>query len=137
MQGVLVISHGELAKGLVDSAKFIFGENIPQLSFCCYDHSSSVMNFDEKLRKAYASVDGGDGVIVLVDILGGVCYKRALLLMDEQTEIIVGANLSLVLEILTKRMSNEKLNIDSLIEKGREGMFNVRNHANDLALMVE
>lgn len=137
MQGILIVSHGEMAKGVVDTAKLLFGGEIKQLAYVCYTKDMMQRELDLALQKNYRQVDSGEGVILLTDIPGGICHKRAMLLLDEKTELIVGFNLPLLMELITRRIPENHVNINDLVNRGRESLFDVRYHADDLSRMVE
>ena len=50
MKGVLLVSHGESAKGMVNSARYIMGDQIRQLTHCCYTPKTDLNTFREKLN---------------------------------------------------------------------------------------
>ena len=128
MEGVLVVSHGDFGKGLVDSARFIIGANLSQLTYCCYEKDDDQGSFHKKINEAFNEVDQGDGVIILLDVAAGTCLKEAAMLLKEKVEIIAGVNVPLLLEILTKRMTGKALDKEELIGKGQQGMIDVRDY---------
>ena len=103
MKGIVIISHGELANGLLDSAQLFFGENIPQVKACCFMAHEDPSAFGARVGEAIDEVDSGDGVLVLADIFGGTPCNQSLMLMKENAHILAGVNFSMLLDILTKR----------------------------------
>ncbi|MBQ6335092.1 MAG: PTS sugar transporter subunit IIA [Erysipelotrichaceae bacterium] len=128
MEGILIISHGNYAQGLVDSARFIIGNNLRQLECVCYNRNDDQDSFHEKVLKAFKEVDSGDGVYILLDVAAGMCLKEAALLLNDKVEIISGVNVPLLLEVLTKRMTGNALDKQDLIAKGQAGLVDVREY---------
>lgn len=137
MKGVLVVSHGNFARGMVETARFIFGHDILQLDYCCLDNNDNPVSFEKQLSEKCEKADSGDGVIILLDIYGGVCMKKAAMLYGRNVEIICGANMPLLMEILTKRMYDNAIDIGSLIDKGRAGITDLRTKLADTEMAGE
>lgn len=50
MIGILLMSHGKMAEGMLDSCQLFFGEAIQQLQALCLAKEESVEGFDERIR---------------------------------------------------------------------------------------
>ena len=102
MIGILLMSHGKMAEGMLDSCQLFFGEAIQQLQALCLAKEESVEGFDERIRAALASLDEGQGVLVLCDLLGGTPANRCVSLLTEgqKIRVITGMNLGMLIEIL-------------------------------------
>lgn len=104
MVGILLLSHGDMAKGMIHSLNFLYGQAEGLRALCLYpEHSPEV--FDGLLLQAVAEVDQGDGVIIFTDINGGTPANRALLLASarQDVEVIAGMNLPLLLVAVNSR----------------------------------
>ena len=103
MIGLLIITHGQLAKELIKASEFIAG------AFQAVDCISiDAMKDTEKLRdmieKKIASLDQGQGVLILTDMFGGTPSNLALsFLKKNAVEIVTGINLPMVIAIAHKR----------------------------------
>ena len=83
MKGIVLLSHGSLARGLADAATFFMGDSIEQLEYCCLRQDSSPDEFAEELKRAIEKVDTGEGAVILADLFGGTpCNQAARLLAD-------------------------------------------------------
>ena len=104
MIGILLISHGNLASGMLDSVFCLRGE-IEQLQALGLQAQESTDEFDHRLAETVASMKTGDGVLIFADINGGTPANRALMLAstDPEIEVLTGANLPLVLEAIDNR----------------------------------
>lgn len=104
MIGILVLSHGQMADGMLHSLQFLSGKAEGLKALCLYpEHSPE--QFDALLQQAAAEVDRGEGVLIFTDINGGTPANRALMLAARRpdVEVIAGMNLPLLLVAVTSR----------------------------------
>lgn len=104
MIGILLLSHGDMAKGMIHSLNFLYGQAEGLRALCLYpEHSPE--EFDRLLLDAVEQVDNGDGVLILTDIYGGTPSNRALLLAATRpdVEVIAGMNLPMLLVAVNSR----------------------------------
>lgn len=138
MKGIVLISHGPLARGMYETTKWFMGEEIPQYGYLCLDSNEQPEEFDERLAKAIEENDSGEGVIVIADLFGGTpCNRAAMMIADGKTEVFAGMNLSLVLQLLGNRLS-DNYDLEDLETSGKDGivwvnrvMSSVRTDDND------
>ena len=102
MVGVIIATHGHFADGLVDSAK-MFADDIPNIKVLDLTEDKSLDTFTKEVTKAVEEVDTGDGVIALVDILGG-CPSTAVFRVKHKQhkniQIVTGVNLPMIVTFL-------------------------------------
>lgn len=104
MIGILILSHGDMAKGMIHSLNFLYGQAEGLMALCLYpEHSPE--EFDALLLDAVAQVDEGEGVLIFSDVNGGTPANRALLLASVRpdVEVIAGVNLPLLLAAVSSR----------------------------------
>ena len=100
MIGVLVVTHGNLAKELVHSARTIIGE-IKNVQAVSIDWDDNVVEAREKIAKAIKKVDFGRGALILTDMFGGTPTNISLtFLKKNEVEIVTGVNLPMLLELI-------------------------------------
>lgn len=109
MVGIILASHGEFAKGIMQSGSMIFGEqeNIRAVTLM---PSEGPDDFREKLKEAIASLDNQDQVLFLVDLWGGTPFNQANTLFEENKDkwaIVAGMNLPMLIEAYGARLSME------------------------------
>ena len=59
MKGILLISHGPLAEGMLKTAEIFFGENIPQMKAVVLNTQDDPEDFRGRLQEAVKEVDTG------------------------------------------------------------------------------
>ncbi|MBR0385491.1 MAG: PTS sugar transporter subunit IIA [Erysipelotrichaceae bacterium] len=133
MIGILLMSHGKMAEGMLDSCKLFFGEDIPQIRALCLEPSDNPEEFDDRIRAAIAEIDDGQGIIAMCDLLGGTPCNRSAFVLGDRVQVITGMNFTMLLELLGKRMAAEDLNdvsIEELINVGKDGIVNLNAYFN-------
>lgn len=130
MVGILLMSHGELAKGVLNTLECIFGanENITVLTLAADD---DITKFEEDMNQAITELNTGEGVLVLVDVLGGTpSNKSAQKLREKDVEVLTGLNLPMLLAAVEARMHNMNLNDmkKHTIECAQQSIISLREH---------
>lgn len=125
MLGIVLISHGEMANGMLNTAGMFFGETeLQQVATVSLFPADSPEDFDVKLTEALEKVDSGDGVVILADLLGGTPCNRAAYKCSEKVQVITGMNLPIFAEMLGLRLGGD-VDINSLISTGHDGIVNL------------
>ena len=109
MVGIILASHGEFAKGILQSGNMIFGEqeNVKAVTLMPSEGPDDVK---AKMKDAIASFDNQEDVIFLVDLWGGTPFNQANSLFEEHKDkwaIVAGMNLPMVIEAFASRSSME------------------------------
>lgn len=124
MIGVLVATHGLLAKEFLNSAAMLVGEG-EQMASVSLLPGQSPDDFLAKCQEAVEALDTGEGVVALVDIPGGTPNNTMFRLSKtHNVRIVTGVNLPMVMVSVLERydgMSADEL-IDSLLENGQSAL---------------
>lgn len=124
MVGALVVTHGEVARELVNAAYRIIGE-IHSLKAVCIDWDEDVASARHKIEAAIAAVDEGKGVVILTDMFGGTASNLSLALLDPgRIEVVTGVNLSMLLKLGNTASATLSLSemAEALCARGRESI---------------
>lgn len=128
MIGVVVATHGKLAEEMVRTAEAVVGQ-IGQVA------PVSVVASQPDVRRviedAIRTVDTGDGVLLLTDLLGGSPTNLCLsFLTERKVEVVTGVNLPMLLKLGGLRTSGKPIAeiAHDLAEAGR----NAIGHASEL-----
>ncbi len=127
MIGILLLSHGEMAKGMLNSAGLFFGE-LQQVEAVCLMGEDSPEEFDERVKAAAARVDDGHGVMVFCDLFGGTPSNRCAFMLNDRMQVIPGMNFTMLLEFLGTRLMTQdisEVDVETLIETGRNGIVSL------------
>lgn len=126
MVGILLVTHGKFSEEILKSAELIVGKQEKILTLGL-QHGDSVEMLGDKVKESIETLEDGDGVLVLVDLMGGSPYNVVALnsskLSDINFRCITGVNLPMLLEAITMR---EIYELDDLanhcIETGLTGI---------------
>ena len=116
MVGVIIATHGHFADGLVDSAK-MFADDVPNIKVLDLTEDKTLDQYTNEVVKAVDEVDTGEGVIALVDILGGcpsTTVFRVKHKLHKNIEIVTGVNLPMIVSLLT--LMEEDIDLKELAE---------------------
>jgi PTS system mannose-specific IIA component len=108
MVGIVLISHGDLAKGIVSSASMLVPQldNVTSLTLWPEDNPDE---FQEKLEAAVKAADTGDGVFILADMLGGTPANRAMYCIGERVRMMTGLSLPMLYSLINIREETSDL----------------------------
>ncbi len=131
MIGILLLSHGEMAKGMAKSCTLFFGDDIEKLEAIGLESQDAPESLDEKINGAIKKLDDGSGVLIMCDLIGGTPFNRCMLNISnyDNVELIAGMNFTMLLEFLGQRLSLKSihdLDINQLMNTGREGIKSAR-----------
>ena len=121
--GVVVVTHGQLATELVNSAEMIVGdlEHFTAVSIGWHD---DVDQAREAIGQAIARVQGTSGVLVLTDMFGGTPANLAVTFVSPDVEVITGVNLPMLIKLARpqREMSLQEL-ATGMREHGRHAIW--------------
>jgi mannose/fructose/sorbose-specific phosphotransferase system IIA component len=126
MIGILLVSHGDFSKGMVNVLEMISGEPENTIALGLYP-GDSTEEFEKKINDALDQLDDGDGVIGFVDFLGGspaTCVMKCM--RTRKFPCFTGANMPMLSETILGR-EDPKIKLDELAEicgnAGIEGLI--------------
>ncbi|HEY7500458.1 MAG TPA: PTS sugar transporter subunit IIA [Vicinamibacterales bacterium] len=128
--GVVVITHGQLAAELVNSAEMIVGD-LPHFAAVSIGWHDDVDRAKEEIGAAIARVQasaGGDGnpagVLVLTDMFGGTPANLAVTFVSPHVEVVTGVNLPMLIKLARTPKQNDLLTLAREIrEDGRNAIW--------------
>ena len=122
MIGILLLSHGPTAQGLLESSKLFFGDDVPRIEAICFD-SENVDSFDWEIDQAINRLDDGSGVLIMCDIYGGTPANRCAYKVSDKIKVITGVNMVMLLDALGRRMNArniDDMDINHIMESGKK-----------------
>ncbi|MCI5623314.1 PTS sugar transporter subunit IIA [Anaerostipes sp.] len=115
MVGLVVVSHGDLSKGLASSIALIAGEykNMITLSL---EKNDNAEEFHNEILNSVKKVDEGDGVIIFTDVLGGTPSNLSTLVARRNDLFcLTGMNLPMLIEFVM--LAEDDLPLKELAER--------------------
>jgi PTS system mannose-specific IIA component len=129
--GVVVVTHGQLAAELVNSAEMIVGD-LPHFTAVSIGWHDDVEHAKGEIGRAIArvktSAGGTDadpaGVLVLTDMFGGTPANLAVTFVSPQVEIITGVNLPMLIKLARTSKQGDLLTLArEMREDGRNAIW--------------
>lgn len=132
MKKILLASHGDFSKGLLNSAKMIVGDLADNIDTYSLYPGDNAVDFAEKLKKL---IDQNKNIeyIILSDLYGAsICNAMLGLTIFQNVRLFSGMNLNMLLELLTNlENSLTEENIQTLINESRNGIKHVLLHKSE------
>jgi PTS system mannose-specific IIA component len=99
MIGVVVVTHGQLATELLNSAETIVGD-LPRFAAVSIGWHEDTEDARGEIEQAIARVEQGAGVLILTDMFGGTASNLAMsFLTQDKVEVITGVNLPMLIKL--------------------------------------
>ena len=103
MIGMILVTHGQLAKEFVQAMEHVVGRQ-ESVATICIGPNDDMEKRRNEIRKAIDVVDNGQGVIVLTDLFCCSPSNLAISLMDAgRVEVIAGINLPMLIRLAGAR----------------------------------
>ncbi|MEX0758643.1 MAG: PTS sugar transporter subunit IIA [Tistlia sp.] len=103
MIGLLLVTHGNLAREFVSAMEHVVGPQAQVATVCIGPEDDMEERRQEILDKATA-VDSGAGVVIVTDMFGGTPSNLAISLLDRaRVEVIAGVNLPMLIKLASVR----------------------------------
>ncbi|MEE9251096.1 MAG: PTS sugar transporter subunit IIA [Alphaproteobacteria bacterium] len=121
MIGMVLVTHGQLAKEFVAALEHVVGPQQNVITVCIGPEDDMEQHRQEILR-GISEVDDGRGVVLMTDMFGGTPSNLAISVMSEaKVEVIAGVNLPMLIKFASVR-ENESLAdaVTSVQEAGRK-----------------
>ncbi len=123
MVGVLIITHGDLGRELINAAEMIKGP-LEGVVFVSVNYSKGVEDLKKEIKASIKKVDSGDGTLIFTDLFGGTPSNISPSFLKEgKVEVVTGVNLPMLLK-LDMRGEKKLSELASLIrDYGRKNIY--------------
>ena len=126
MIGIIIVTHGQLGEGLLQSAQSIVGpqEAVSVISIMPHD---SLAEVSSRCEKSYAILTGDEGVLILTDMLGGTSCNASLPLAKENVSILTGVNLPMLIAAMVHRKHLDLQALSAkILEEGKKSVIDAK-----------
>ncbi|PWF99406.1 PTS sugar transporter subunit IIA [Levilactobacillus bambusae] len=124
MIAIVLTSHGEFAKGILQSATMILGEQ-EKVVADIFKPGEGPEDLKKRFDQSLAEFDETDQVLFLCDLWGGTPFNQASQIVAQNSDrmaLITGLNLPMLVESYTYRDQPLDEVVSHLEEVGREGI---------------
>ena len=109
MVGIILASHGDFAKGILQSGEMIFGTQ-PDVKAVTLQPSEGPDDIRGKMEEAITTFENPEQVLFMVDLWGGTPFNQTSGLINGHEDtwaVVTGLNLPMLIEAFASRMSME------------------------------
>jgi len=104
MIGMVLVTHGDLAKEFVSALQHVVGEQ-ENVEAVCIGPDDDMEQRRSDILSSVEKVDSGKGVVLLTDMFGGTPSNLAISIMEQvNVEVIAGVNLPLLIKLASVRI---------------------------------
>ena len=115
MIGILIVTHGQLGKALIDTSEFILDtkpESVVSVSIDLNEHADLLR---KKISEGIKTVNQRKGVLILTDMFGGTPSNLSYSFLEEgKVEVISGVNLPILIKAVD--FQNKEMDLCDLAE---------------------
>jgi|TARA_B110000971_G_scaffold124329_1_gene127258 mannose/fructose-specific phosphotransferase system component IIA len=112
MIGILLVTHGEIGKSLIDCAAHILDNQPVSVESLSINSNNDLHKYSDIIAKKIKNLESGHGVLIMTDIYGATpCNLLSKFIEEDKVEVVTGINLPM----LIKAISDRKDNINTLI----------------------
>lgn len=104
MVGIIVVGHGEFAKGLSSAVEIIAGRQDEYLNLS-FSYGMTPEQLKAEIKDAIEHLNTERGVLIFTDLLGGTPFKESveISLQYDNVKVITGTNTAMLLEAVLMR----------------------------------
>lgn len=103
MLGIVLVTHGNLAREFISIVEHIMGRQ-ERIEAICIEPADDMEQRRNDILQAVERVDMGNGVVILTDMFGGTPSNLAISVMNRDTvEVLAGVNLPMLIKLASVR----------------------------------
>ncbi len=126
MIGVAIIAHENLGEALVRCVTHVLGTRPPKFEYFPVGSHDDAFNMLPQARRLVATLDDGEGVLIVSDIYGATpCNLATKLVIPGRVEVIAGVNLPMLVRAFTYRDRGLSTMVSKAVSGGRDGVVHV------------
>lgn len=132
---IILASHGPFAQGALECVEMLMGmqEGVQVISVKI---DSNIENLRKQMAESYQTLNQGQGVIILVDLMGGTPCNLAgeLVVQHDDILLLCGFNIPVLLEVLNNRegsLQDVKSAVEEIFSKSCFDVSQILNAQNE------
>jgi PTS system mannose-specific IIA component len=117
MIGILLVTHGEIGKSLINCATHILDSSPSSVDYLSVNSNNNLDNYSNIISKKITDLDSGNGVLIMTDIYGATpCNLIKKFTKENEVEVITGINLPMLIKAISERKDNLNLLVNDSID---------------------
>ena len=120
MIGIVVVTHGNIAKEMMNAMEHIVGIQ-QQTAYVSMNSCDDMEQKRQEIAQKVKEVNSGDGVVIMTDMFGGTPSNLAISVMKKgEIEVIAGLNLPMLVKLVRERQKPLSEALSEASEAGRK-----------------
>ena len=129
MIGILLITHGELGKSLIECATHVLGDKPKFLDSLTIENDCAHDNMYKEISEKINLLDQGKGVLILTDIFGATpCNIITKIIKPGKVNAIAGVNLAMLIRSISYRHESFDTLVAKAIEGAQDGIIHIQSN---------
>jgi len=123
MIGILLVTHGEIGKSLIDCAAHILDDYPNSVELISINSNNNLSNYSNIISQKIEGLDMGNGVLIMTDIYGATpCNLLNKFVIKNKIEVVTGVNLPMLIKAVSDRKDNLSLLVIDSIECAKKNI---------------
>ena len=123
MIGILLVTHGEIGKSLIDCAAHILDDYPNSVELISINSNNNLSNYSNIISQKIEGLDMGNGVLIMTDIYGATpCNLLNKFIIKNKIEVVTGVNLPMLIKAVSDRKDNLSLLVIDSIECAKKNI---------------
>ena len=123
MIGILLVTHGEIGKSLIDCAAHILDDYPNSVELISINSNNNLSNYSNIISQKIEGLDMGNGVLIMTDIYGATpCNLLNKFIIKNKIEVVTGVNLPMLIKAVYDRKDNLSLLVIDSIECAKKNI---------------
>tara|TARA_X000000368_G_scaffold402035_1_gene375536 strand:+ start:4272 stop:4652 length:381 start_codon:yes stop_codon:yes gene_type:complete len=123
MIGILVVTHGEIGKSLIDCAIQILDDQPSSLEFLSVNSNNDLNQYTKIISQKINMLEKGNGVLILTDIYGATpCNLLKKFIIKNKVEVIAGINLPMLIKAISDRKDNLNILLNDSLDCAKKNI---------------
>ena len=123
MIGILLVTHGEIGKSLIDCAAHILDKYPSSVESISINSSDNLNQYNDIISQKIKDLNKGSGVLIMTDIYGATpCNLLNKYIINDKVEVVTGINLPMLIKAISDRKDNIKTLITDSIECAKKNI---------------
>ena len=107
MIGILLVTHGDIGKSLIDCAAHILDDRLISVESISINSNKNLNKYSNIISQKIEGLDSGNGVLIMTDIYGATpCNLLNKFIKKNKVEVISGINLPMLIKAISDRKDN-------------------------------
>jgi|TARA_B100000795_G_scaffold77511_1_gene55307 PTS system mannose-specific IIA component len=123
MIGILLVTHGEIGKSLIDCAAHILDKYPVSVESVAINSKNDLNYYSNIIAQKIQELESGNGVLIMTDIYGATpCNLLNKFIVKEKVEVVAGINLPMLIKAISDRKDNLSLLANDSIECAKKNI---------------